>query len=702
MTIRKLLVIPLVLSLFIFLFYAREILHTASLVMTNLNVTAPLIGVLIIAVIIQFVGHYFRSKKAAYLLRPIEKSKITTQFRAFSVGQLFNNLLPFRIGELIRAAILAQKLNISFLYSFILIVFERAVDALFLAICGILLILIAGAGFSLMVPLLALALIAIFGILIVVILKLQPKWLLDFVQISTAQLNDSLRDKFRFKVWSVGYGLKKTIEPKLLARYGFYTVLSWVFYFASTAIVAAVILVPGTVSALAAAAIGPYLGVSLPSGPASLGTYSQNISVFHYLLNHPSEQIIVYMIVSWCILVIPISVVGVVLLLTNTKELFWKKRPLSASNISLENKLSRTEDISGDMSAFLNSYFRNNGLSSIVSRLEQSDEFNLVKYFKGGSDAITILVLENGEKTVKKIIPIELKDRLKAQYDWLNKYGGGSIVTVSNEITSTDYYSINVAYDETSISLFEYVHQISTKDARSLLDSVWKDLHKTVYGKIKAEKTDEAATTAYIQKHIYDCLQRAVSVDEEIKRATELEKITVNGIEYDNLEQVLDKIKKNKQAWHDISTFRSARAVHGDVIIDNLLYSKKRKKVIIIDPAPDGNLIEGPVFDFGKAAQSLYCGYEFLLRDESPVTLEEAGVISFSENKSTQYTKLDKYVRSVLASKYLTESERRAVLFHCGVLYLRRLKHQVYYTPENALKFYAVGVRTLNEFLDQY
>jgi hypothetical protein len=42
------------------------------------------------------------------------------------------------------------------------------------------------------------------------------------------------------------------------------------------------------------------------------------------------------------------------------------------------------------------------------------------------------------------------------------------------------------------------------------------------------------------------------------------------------------------------------------------------------------------------------------------------------------------------------------MLFHAAALYIRRLKHQVYYTPANALKFYAVGVKTLNEFLAQY
>ena len=123
---------------------------------------------------------------------------------------------------------------------------------------------------------------------------------------------------------------------------------------------------------------------------------------------------------------------------------------------------------------------------------------------------------------------------------------------------------------------------------------------------------------------------------------------------------------------------------------------------MLIDPAPDGNIISGPVFDFGKNMQSLHCGYEFLLRDEDPVRLTGGNTIDYREHSSAQYKKLEDYVRSNLASKYLSKPEQRAIIFHAAALHIRRLKHQVYYNPTNVLKFYAVGVRTLNDFLAQY
>jgi hypothetical protein len=100
--------------------------------------------------------------------------------------------------------------------------------------------------------------------------------------------------------------------------------------------------------------------------------------------------------------------------------------------------------------------------------------------------------------------------------------------------------------------------------------------------------------------------------------------------------------------------------------------------------------------------QALYCGYEFMLRDNSPVQLHRKNVINYNDSISKQYSELCDYVRNELISKRLSDEEQRAIIFHAAALHFRRLKHQVYYNPANTLKFYAIGVKTLSDFLDQY
>ena len=108
------------------------------------------------------------------------------------------------------------------------------------------------------------------------------------------------------------------------------------------------------------------------------------------------------------------------------------------------------------------------------------------------------------------------------------------------------------------------------------------------------------------------------------------------------------------------------------------------------------------VFDLGKLSQSFYCGYEFSFRDEDPVVLEGSNKVRYRDHISAQYSKLWQFVRQELAPQYVSEAEQRAMIFHAGALHLRRLKHQATYNPGNTLKFYAIGVKTLNEFIDQY
>jgi hypothetical protein len=704
MTIRKVLLIPLVISLVLFSVFAPEIWRTALGIIGTIAITPSTVLLLVAATAVLFGGHLLRARKAALLMRPIEISKTKTQFRAFSVGQLFNNLLPLRIGELIRAAILSQKLNLSFVYSLALIVFERVIDLLFVCLAVALLGGILGLLSPTIVTVILIgAVIALAGLLFLYVAMRQPVWFLSLVYRSSRIFNDGLRDQIRFKIWSLGYGLTKSLSATNTRVYLGYTAGMWAMYIGAMILVATATLPILSTAQYLLAGLAPYVGVSLPSGPASLGSFSGIVGLFAQNFGAQTATVMVYSIVAWAVMTLPISLVGIILLLTKTVEPVWTRRRRAASDASLENKLRRSEDISEELGVFLENYFSGNDLSRIVNRLERGKDFKLVKYFKGGSDAITVLVLQNGKRVVKKIIPIKFKDRLKAQYDWLKAYGGRhSIVSVLNERSRKDYYSIDLAYDEHSVPFFEYVHEIPLRDATALLDRTWKALERGVYGKVGKTKRDKAALETYIDRHIYQCLDKAAAVDPELSKATLPKKITINGKRYDNLYQILAKIKKHPKAWADLSQYRPGRAVHGDLIMDNLLYSTKTKKVIIIDPAPDGNIFNGPVFDFGKAVQSLHCGYEFLLRDESAVTLENGDSISFREAISTRYGELDEYVRTTLAKRYLAPAERRSILFHGGTLYLRRLKHQVYYTPENVLKFYAVGVRTLNEFLDQY
>lgn len=656
------------------------------------------------ACIIQLFGHLLRTLRTKQIINQVKNSDTRGQFEALATGYLFNVLLPFRIGEIIRAFLVSVRLNISFLYTFVAVVFERAVDIVLISFLAIVLTF-ALSGKSALVVLLVASTALVFSLAVIislVLLSRENKYILRLVWGLSSIFNAPIRNKFRFKIWSLIYGLQRFLKSRqTVRRYALLTLSSWALYFISLLVLALAFLPSGSPLKLSIVSVTPYIAASSPAN-SSAQVYDDALTPVVDQAYGSTIETQRFVVASWLLLVGPMALIGVTSILLRNDKL-TRRNSNASSKHSYKNKLLRNDDLSQEFPAFLDNYFAGNNLARVLHRLETRGELSLVKFFKGGSDAITILVLEDGELSVKKIIPHENEDRLKAQYDWLVRHKKlRYLVKTTSEQSTDDYYTINLEYNAENIPFFEFLHQQRISDSIKVLDRTWKYLYENIHKSAGKAAYYPKIRDKFVEKHLFGCVDKAAAVDDELSAATQLETIKVNGVEYDNLYVVMDKIKKHPQAWRDIATFRKGSEVHGDMAIDNILVSPETHQPLIIDPAPDGNLIEGPVFDLGKLSQSFYCGYEFLLRDDRPTHLQGNGDVNFQEQRTTQYERIWDFVRNDLAPRYVSESEQRALLFHAATLHLRRLKHQVRYNPENVMKFYAVGVKTLNDFLAQY
>jgi hypothetical protein len=654
-----------------------------------------------LAIIVHLVGHYLRMLRTKTVLDQIKVGSESSQFGALATGYLFSALLPFRGGELIRAFLIAVKLRISFLYTFTVIVLERSIDLLLVGLLVVAFSTLLDPEAAFVLVLLALGAI-VFAVVVLgglVLLVRENRTFLTVIWRVTNWFRPSIRNHIQFKVWSLIFGLQKFMAQKsALRRYIMLTLASWSLYVVSTAVIVVPLLHTGLLRSLVAAS-APYVAVGASYGPSYTVSYQQAIGPMAQTVG--SDAVAQYATLAWVVLTLPMAAVGLVNLLAFNEK--WVRRSKFASNEAYANKLLRNEDISQEFPAFLDSYFRGHSLAKVLHKLEIAGELSLVKFFKGGSDAITILVLSRKKLFVKKIIPIEYEDRLKAQYDWLVAHKHiPHIVKTLGEQRTDEYYAIDLEYDPKNIDFFEYAHHFSFAQATEVLDGVLRTVYEELHKDAKPLAQHAAQRKQYIEKHIVGCFEKAAAKWTELAEAAKPEKIVINGIEYDNLFQILEKIKKHPRAWQDLATYRESRAVFGDLAIDNILVSPAAHRALLIDPAPDGNVINGLVFDMGKWAQSLYCGYEFSFRDDDPVRLNPGGSINYRDHRSSTYSRLWRYVSKELAPEYLSESEQRSLIFHGGALHIRRLKHQVVSSPETSLKLYAVGVKTLNAFLDQY
>lgn len=682
---------------FCLIVYYRHEISIAFQQVANLN----FVLIFIIASSFLFFGYLIRAYKMDKLIGPIKPIKLKNNLRSIFVGYLFDLLLPLRIGQLIRAYILANAEAISAGYIFTLIVFERSIDAIILGLLSVFAFnysqLIIGIDLSRFTPIgMALVILGLLLLLIIQALYSQNKYLLKTVHYSTSLLNPSLRDKLRLSAWSVIYGLQKTLKPKALKKYVLLSIVMWLSYILATYALALFIFGIENGFKVFIQALSPYLGLAVPVGPAYFGAY---ISVTQNILNvlSSSQANNTFLVISWFLLVVPTSIVGVYALF-KTRENFRKLKKARQSN-DMHDKMLRSKDISSELQAFLDSYFSNNTLSHILHKIELNEDVSLVKYFKGGSNASTILIHEEGQYKVRKITPIQHAGKLIDQYRWLkDRKKLNNIANIKGVKKDNNYYSFDIEYYDGYIPFFDFIHTHDIKESIALLEKAINYMYKNVYKQKRLRQNNEALHK-YIQKRFINKITETEKLSQYFEEAVLEPTLIINGKKYTNCLNVLKKIQNNSMAMKDLASYRET-PVHGDLTIDNILASTRgNNDFIIIDPN-DENEISSAVIDFAKLFQSLEFGYEFLCRDNNPVYLKN-GCIDFENSKSAGYDQLYAAARKI-ASKKLAPTEFRSVDFHVGMVYLRMLPYRAKINPDNILKFYAVATMAFNNYYSQY
>ena len=110
-------------GLFLLLLLLRVDRQEIVLALSNANYlyVAPAIGLYFIAV-------YFRSIRWAYLLSPIGQFPVSRLYPVVIIGYMANNLLPARLGELVRSYYLARRETISGSTALATVAVERVYD----------------------------------------------------------------------------------------------------------------------------------------------------------------------------------------------------------------------------------------------------------------------------------------------------------------------------------------------------------------------------------------------------------------------------------------------------------------------------------------------------------------------------------------------------------------------------------------------
>jgi uncharacterized protein (TIRG00374 family) len=121
---RKKLIVGLIFSA-VFLFLALRNIDWSTFFS---SLKAVQLIYIIPSILFTFLGHYARAYRWKYMLEPVKDVRTNRLFSVTVIGFMANNLLPARLGEIIRAYVLGETEGISKTASFATIVFERVVD----------------------------------------------------------------------------------------------------------------------------------------------------------------------------------------------------------------------------------------------------------------------------------------------------------------------------------------------------------------------------------------------------------------------------------------------------------------------------------------------------------------------------------------------------------------------------------------------
>ncbi|MGB4800582.1 MAG: lysylphosphatidylglycerol synthase transmembrane domain-containing protein [Candidatus Saccharimonadales bacterium] len=655
------------------------------------------IALLMFAVVLQVSGHFLRAYKSKYLIRPIREARTGVLFRGLAIGYLFNALLPFRLGEIVRTFYLGDKLLISRTAAFISIIIERIVDG------GILGSILLASGWiirnrypaaAMLLEKSGLIFLFVASVLAALILLMRSEnpRLLKSVHVFTGYFNDKIRDRLRLVAWSGIYSSKLMLSRQAYRkRYLSLSILMWLLYLVSSCLVAVVCL-PAAHHFLEVwfAGSSAYIGVGAPAGPGYVGTF--HIIVTELLNALKLTNTGAYTLFVWLLLIAPISLVGLA-------ALFWRDTTQDSSknpNESRIHKLRRDIDISSEFSNFLDAYLQDEEINHLLTQAELDDRFKLVRSFKGGSNAYTMLVWQNEELRVKKITLPQYAEKLSDQAVWLKTRSHlPHLPRFVGEEHAENYYSFDVGYLEDYTPFFDFIHSNNEKKNNKVIDNLLEFMRSSIYT-LPSEKDHPEDLKKYIDSKVVGKVNDAAAMNVTLDQLLSAKFLKINGKSYLNLLYVIEKIRAHKAAMQELAHYAECE-IHGDLTIDNLITSPTGD-FIVIDPNNE-NQISAPAVDYGKLYQSLHSGYEFLIQLEECKTGTDS--VKFEDSKSKKYADLFAFLDKKLR-KELSPAEYRSILFHEAVHYCRMLTYRANINPATLPVFYAVATKLFNDFLGQY
>ncbi|WP_127754117.1 lysylphosphatidylglycerol synthase transmembrane domain-containing protein [Devosia sp. 1566] len=624
---------------------------------------------LVAASVLLLLGHFARALRWG-LLFPRDHVKRFNLLVGLGLGYAVNALIPFRLGELLRAYYVSLREQVRLGYIGGTVLAERVSD---LFAVGIVAAVLGLAGMQPSVPIVTVAFSMLaFGALAVAFAFLlrASRDVRRLVWWVASAFNDRVRFALVDFVWSFSelIAAGTLLKPRFLLA----TLGMWILY-------GAAYLVFGAVA-------GENIGSTLY---AVFGTPLRSLA--DYLLNGSLDRRELAMFLFTVLPLLGILGYGMVRQGSVIRRLvlalrFYGGTPADRSPPQSRNRFKRE----AEYEYFLASLFSGDDHVVTGFGLRAVEDGLVHKLFNGGSDAITALVEVDDRLLIRKFALGVPGRKLKVQADWLkaHRHDQLSLVDVVGERDGESFYRYDMPLVVPTADLYDAIHTTPLANSKALLEQVTARV-AAFHDLNSGPDADPKLIAAYLEQK---GSENARKILDFVRTMLPDEKFEINGTPHDlgEWECLLDPGWLAQQV-----TDRRTSTIHGDLTIENIIVSPDRPEGwFIIDPNPE-NVFDSPLIDWAKLMQSLHLGYETLNR--GVLCTVNGASISLGQTKSHAYSALHSHYEAILERAGGPE-RLREVYFHELMHYLRLTPYKIRQDAAKGLTFFACTCLLLRRY----
>ena len=630
---------------------------------------------LIIAIVLVCLAHFIRTLRWELFVKTYEKPNTKNLLQSLSIGYFINSFIPFKAGDLVRAWISGRKMKNGRGFALATVIVDRYLDIL---VVGILFAIFS--AFNLdsadsvwFYMFLAVGVLAV--TLLVYILRGYVKRVLkNIAAIFNAGIEIRLLRFFWSLIWSFKDIFKKISKTRLLLE----TLGMWILYLASYYCFAAFLSHQGSNVNWLDVFYMLFTKNSIHVGSLGAITFTQG------MMN-------AQMIWTGIYLFAPIVILFVISLCLKSKD--DETLDSEEEYLNLIPQLDENERLN-----FLETYFSNERREYIESYLKINQNILIIRDYSAGSNATTMLCMNNRKNFFRKYAFGADGDKLYQQIEWLQRFKDIIPLPDIMQYQKQDnfcYY--DMPYDSQAVGLFDYAHSMPKENAWKFIKKATECLENSLY-KVNQRPADKATIDEYIKSKVNKNLDKIMNA-KYLKRLMEYDEIIINGRSFHNLPYYLPYL--SEEHLYDIFKNDTYSEIHGDLTIENIICTRNADgddDFYIIDPNT-GNVHDSSNLDYGKLLHSIHGGYEFLMATKN-VSIER-NRINFVFTKSEAYTylydMLDKYMR-----EHFEEERVKSIYYHEIIHWLRLMPYKIEKNGKRVLLFYAGMLMVMNDVVNNF